>query len=180
MTLTKPYHVVHQRGLWYKDRPARFLGIFSTRALAISAIEQHSRLYVEKYSNDSQAEYDGGPGGNIYIITQHGCSVDTTDPTSPIRTIFLAIHAKHERIIESRICATKDVAWAACAEMNPPNKGDPRWLNFKEWTDEQGCQHGEAERSQVLAGIAGVVGMGVHHWYVKEFVVNKREEFDVD
>ncbi|KAI4631866.1 uncharacterized protein J4E87_002573 [Alternaria ethzedia] len=182
MSSTQPYYIVSSAAKPSAAFNPRVLGVFSTRALAVAAVERitphnpqipdNVQLWIIWYIGIDNA---------IKIVPQHSDMVGAF--ANPANTVFLAIDECDNNIVDTRILGTAHDAWTACKAMKL--KCGDYWKDEKEWTDNNGCKHGEAEFnittsstprqvgdhvSQQLAGLR-TTGMLKHHWYVKEFVV---------
>ncbi|KAI4684600.1 uncharacterized protein J4E88_004040 [Alternaria novae-zelandiae] len=187
MSSTRPCYISSSEGKFSVAFTLHVIGVFSTRALAVAAVERitpHHRqipdnvqLWIILYIGIDKA---------IKIVPQHSDMVGAF--ANPANAVFLAIDECDNNIVDTRILGTAHDAWAACEAMK--RKCGDYWKDEKEWTDNNGCKHGEAEFnittsstptevgdnvSQQLAGLR-TTGMLKHHWYVKEVVIDEEEE----
>ena len=190
MSSTRPCYISSSEGKFSAAFTPRVIGAFSTRALAVASVKKNKPCYVRisDYFEPRVKRY-GGNDCNFKIVPQHGDIVGTsTNFTHTTHTVFLAIDACGNSIVETNILGTAHDAWAACKSMK--RRYGSYWKDEREWTDNNGCKHGEAEFnittsstptevgdnvSQQLAGLR-TTGMLKHHWYVKEVVIDEEEE----
>jgi len=186
MSSSQPYYIVSSAGKLFAIFIPRVLGVFSTQALAVALVERIAPRYVQipDVSKPRIVKYHGDDGA-IKIVPQHSDIVGTS--TTFANTVFLAIDDCGNRIVETNILGTAHDAWAACEAMK--HKCGDYWEDEKEWTDNNGRKHGEAEFnittsstpaeggdnvSQQLFGLR-TTGLLKHHWYVKEVVIDEEQ-----
>jgi len=172
MAATQSLYLVTHEGSALGTKAPRVLGVFSTRRLAITAVENLSPRPHETYRN-KYGTMDGE------IVIAHKSLHPSNNNTVTLNTIYVAIDAAGSSLVESGLCATKDQAWNLCVVFKRKRGGndDSKWIDEKNWTDANGCRHlksvYDAGRLRWKLDV-----FFKHHWYVKGFVVDRRIEGD--
>ncbi|KAI4647917.1 hypothetical protein J4E93_004328 [Alternaria ventricosa] len=188
MPRARPYYIISSEGKFSATFTPRVLGVLSISALFVTFVKKIAPRYV-RIHDDSELwiKKFAGNDHNIKVVPQ--MSNIFRKSTTPATTVYLAIDECGNRIVETNILGTAHGAWAACEAMK--RRYGSYWKDEREWTDNNGCKHGEAEFnittsstptevgdnvSQQLAGLR-TTGMLKHHWYVKKVVIDEEEEW---
>jgi hypothetical protein len=135
MASTQSLYIVHHNGDAFGSQTGRVRGVFSTRNLAIGAVETVTRTHEASYSQPNILEYVVRDG-NIKVITAH-----FSDTVASGVTVYVAIDLATSQIVEAKPFSTHDEAWAACEGFKAVRGGD-EWVGERSWTGARGLRHG--------------------------------------